>query len=208
MRYLSCFGARIRLARRVKGTPCVEWWFPHVLAATTKPIRPPSSRSQGPHICAFRQARVAGSLAKHPHCTRLRLVQYRQTGPGVPAITQRSAATTPSDRTGRRGRASGRWHELGDTCGSLRADSLCIEATFLPDHARPAARSPQPTALTRGKHHRRWGVARWLRWVSPGGRRMVRCKAGHVGVVLIQRQQNARGGGAVPPPNPKKILRL
>ena len=29
----------------------------------------------------------------------------------------------------------GRRHELRDTCGSLRADSLRIEATFLPDHA-------------------------------------------------------------------------
>ena len=26
-------------------------------------------------------------------------------------------------------------HELCDTCGSLRANSLRIEATFLPDHA-------------------------------------------------------------------------
>ena len=31
--------------------------------------------------------------------------------------------------------AGGRWHELCDTCGSFRADSLRIEATFLPDHA-------------------------------------------------------------------------
>jgi hypothetical protein len=30
--------------------------------------------------------------------------------------------------------ARGRRHELCDTCGSLRADSLRIEATFLPDH--------------------------------------------------------------------------
>jgi len=32
--------------------------------------------------------------------------------------------------------AGGRRHELGDTCGSLGADSHRIEATFLPDHAR------------------------------------------------------------------------
>jgi hypothetical protein len=29
--------------------------------------------------------------------------------------------------------AGGRRHELRDTFGSLRADSLCIEATFLPE---------------------------------------------------------------------------
>jgi len=31
--------------------------------------------------------------------------------------------------------AGGRRHELCDTCGSLRAYSPRIEATFLPDHA-------------------------------------------------------------------------
>jgi hypothetical protein len=39
------------------------------------------------------------------------------------------------ERVGEAVPAGGRRHELGDTCGSLRADSLCIEATFLPDHA-------------------------------------------------------------------------
>ena len=39
------------------------------------------------------------------------------------------------ERIGKAVPAGGRRHELCDTCGSLRADSLRIEATFLPDHA-------------------------------------------------------------------------
>ena len=38
-------------------------------------------------------------------------------------------------RVGEAVRAGGRRRELCDTCGSLRADSLRIEATFLPDYS-------------------------------------------------------------------------
>jgi hypothetical protein len=39
------------------------------------------------------------------------------------------------ERVGETVPARGRRHELRNTCGSLRADSMGIEATFLPDHA-------------------------------------------------------------------------
>src|SRR5262249_62244250 len=42
----------------------VELLYPLFLAARTKPIHRPSSRSQEPRSCAFRRARVGGLLAK------------------------------------------------------------------------------------------------------------------------------------------------
>ena len=39
------------------------------------------------------------------------------------------------ERVGETVPASGRRHELGNTRGSLRTDSIGIEATFLPNHA-------------------------------------------------------------------------
>ena len=58
----SCFGARIRLASRAQGTPC------GIVVSTfsgggSPPIRRPSSRSQEPRSCAFRQAVVGGGEA-------------------------------------------------------------------------------------------------------------------------------------------------
>ncbi len=57
---LSCFGARIRLASQVQGTPCGNRLYPLFLVARTIPIRRLSSRSQEPRSCACRQARVEG----------------------------------------------------------------------------------------------------------------------------------------------------
>ena len=101
---------------------------------------------------------------------------------------------------------------------------------------RQAGRSPPLTALARGKCHRLWAVARTahgVRWprtderfpycrvlsvsrLPVHGRRICQSEhaskqwsgyLGHCWFRLVRRQQNARGGGPVPPSNPKEILK-
>jgi hypothetical protein len=118
--------------------------------------------------------------------------------------------------------------------GSARPCQLAHQSDFPAispgQRTRRAVRSPPPTVLVRGKHHRRWavGAAHGVRWPrtfpycqeSLVSRLPVHCRrigqserkskqSGYTddcGVVLIRQQQSARSGGLVPRLNVKEKL--